>query len=57
MKAKLFIITTILSLLLSACGGDVTSTSSPDEVLSVINTEVALTSMALQSQAPTDQPE
>jgi hypothetical protein len=56
MKAKQFIITTILSLLLNACGGDVTSTSSPDDVLSVINTEVALTSMALQSQAPTEQP-
>jgi hypothetical protein len=57
MKAKQFSLTTILSLLvLSACSGDVTSTSSADEVLSVINTEVAWTSMALQSQAATDQP-
>jgi hypothetical protein len=57
MKAKQFILTTMLSLLLlSACSGDVTSISSADEVLSVINTEVAWTSMVLQSQAVTDQP-
>jgi hypothetical protein len=56
MKAKQFtLITILILLLLSACGGEVTPTSSPDDVLSTINTEVALTSMALQSQVPTNQ--